>query len=94
MSRVDTQRNSSFIYIMSELRKKLVDIFKETGLAQLNRSSQECRSLFKSLTMEEFVERLQLSDKNPDVVVDGPYFKIKPKYPVKDKESLKKYMLE
>ena len=44
--------------------------------------------------MEEFVERLQLSDKNPDVVVDGPYFKIKPKYPVKDKESLKKYMLE
>ena len=37
---------------------------------------------------------LQSSTRNPDVEVDGDYFRLKKAYPVSDKESLRKFIIK
>lgn len=56
----------------------------------------KCREIFQRCDFEsdKFIEMLQSSTRNPDVEVDGDYFRLKKAYPVSDKESLRKFIIK
>ena len=93
---------------MIALRKELEEDFRtRSHLGRLERNNQKVRSIFTNLSDKErdsrdsipielFIEVLMQPNNTSGIEFDanGQFFKLKPEYPIHDKESLKTFMLD
>ena len=79
---------------MIDLKALLIEQFKETGFARLEKDSKKIKEIFRSFPIAKFIEMLSCTTGNPEVEEDGDYFQWKKAYNIWDKESLRKFILE